>query len=303
MITEKQISDLVVDLVRRSETQTPPDVLAAFQRARSRETVSLAKVHIEAMINNASKAAQMGIPTCAGTGLMIFWVIYGTEVRVDGDFERALIEGVRRSTSEVPVRPEAVHPLTRKNSGDNVGAGIPNIHYKICPGVDWIEITANPKGGGGDAMGSAMKMFRLPEARAGAKQLILDAVVGDGAFQGKACPPFIVGIGLGGTFDQVSNLAREAAHLRRLGTPHPESSVAELETELEEAINASGAGAMGMGGDVTALDVLVEYAHTHTAQFPVAVNIQCGANHRSTARIHIDGTVEYLEHHNWLGGR
>jgi len=202
--------------------------------------------------------------------------------------EPAIRRGVERATREHPLRSSVCHALTRKNPQTNTGEGIPVVDLGFLLEGDHLEIRMMPKGSGSENM-SFLKMLTPAAGLNGVKRFILACVVEAG---GNPCPPTVVGVGLGGTADLCMRLAKEAT-FRPIGTPHPDPEVAALERELLAAINQTGIGPMGLGGDTTALAVQVEIAHTHITQNPVAVNIQCWRGERASARILADGRVEY----------
>jgi fumarate hydratase subunit alpha len=188
------------------------------------------------------------------------------------------------------LRPNAVDPFTRKNSGDNTGRLIPYINWEITE-EDTIEITALPKGGGSENV-CALGMITPGEGVRGLKKFVIDTVIKAGA---KPCPPNILGVGMGGGADIAMKIAKKAL-LRPINQPNPNPELAQLEKQLYEAANSTGIGPMGLGGKFTVLGVNIEYAHRHPASYPVAVAYQCWAARRATACIHVDGTVEYLTH-------
>ena len=193
-------------------------------------------------------------------------------------------EGVKRATKEIPLRPNVVHPLTRENFGTNVGLNAPFINIEFDENLNReIEITVFPKGAGSENM-SALKMLKPSDGVEGIKKFVLETIADAG---GKPCPPIVVGVGIGGTADIALKLAKKAL-LRDIGERHKDKQVAELEKELLEKINSLGIGAMGLGGDITALDVFIEIAGCHTASLPVGICIQCWADRKATKRIKID---------------
>jgi len=197
-----------------------------------------------------------------------------------------------RATKEVPLRPNAVNPIIGGNSGDNTGNHIPFINYDFIPGVDYLEITVFPKGGGSENM-CALGMLKPGQGINGIKKFVIDTIINAG---GQPCPPGVVGVGIGGGADIALKLAKKQV-MRPIGERHPDPEIAKLEEDLLKAINMTGIGAMGLGGDFsTALDVKIEYAHRHPASLPAAVAYQCWAARRSTARIYPDKRVEYLTH-------
>lgn len=197
------------------------------------------------------------------------FVDVGNELHIDFDLSQAIAEGVRHATDQIPLRPNAVDPLTRINSGDNTGNGIPDINYSFVEGNE-LCITVAPKGAGSENM-SALKMFNPTEV-SGIHNFILETVLNAG---GMPCPPVIVGVGIGGTFDKSARLAKKALL-------EDTDDMNEMERELLAEINSLGIGPMGMGGNTTALAVHIKKAHCHTASLPVAVNIQCWANRHAT---------------------
>lgn len=260
----------IADLLRKAEIELPEDVVSALRKAKTAEENQVAKSQLQAILMNIELAKRHGVPMCQDTGIMIFFVEIGTEFQPDFDLEAAIREAVILATAEVPLRPNAVDPLTRKNSLDNTGVGIPDIHWKFVPG-NQLKITAAPKGAGSENM-SSLRMFN-PTETGNIKNFVLETVMNAG---GMPCPPLTIGIGIGGSFDAAARLAKEAL-LEPLDTP-----MEGLEKEIFEAVNALGIGCMGLGGSTTALAVHVKTAHCHTASLPVAVNIQCWANRHAS---------------------
>ncbi len=260
---------MIVQLLKQAETTLPEDVLSAIKSARKRESNPLARIQLDMIHKNADFAREKGIPMCQDTGMPVFFIEIGRGAKIDFDLGAAIRDGVVRATDEIPLRPNAVHPITRQNSG-NIGPGFPDVNYDFVDGKD-IKIAVAVKGAGSENT-SALKMF-LPSEVDDVKRFIVETVKNAG---GKPCPPIIVGVGIGGTFDRAARLAKKAA-LRGLDTA-PDR----LEQELLDAINSLGIGPMGLGGDTTALKVNIEYAHCHVASLPVAVNIQCWADRRAS---------------------
>lgn len=280
---ERLIEETVIALLRRSVAVLPPDVLAALEGSLLIERDPTARRELERIIANVKEAGACTLPMCQDTGLPVFFVKMGFTVP---GFEDAVARGVRRATEEIPLRKNVVHPLTRVNTGDNTGKGMPYIDYS-CETSGHIDITVMPKGGGSENM-SALAMLNPSAGIAGIKRFVIDTVVGAGS---KPCPPVIVGVGIGGTADECMALAKKAV-LRPVGSRNPDKDVAKLEMELLHAINRTGIGPMGLGGDTTALGVQAEYAYCHTASLPVAVIFQCYAARRAHARIYEDGSIE-----------
>jgi fumarate hydratase subunit alpha len=284
------IEDVAFNLLKLAVIRLPSDVKESLQRAYEEETSEAGKVNLKAILTNIEFAEKMNTPICQDTGTIIFYVKAGAQAKGLEKVEAALRSATRRATKEVPLRPNAVDPITRKNSGDNTGRLIPFIHWEITDG-DSIEITALPKGGGSENV-SALGMITPGEGVNGLKKFVIDTVIEAGA---KPCPPNTLGVGVGGGADIAMKIAKKAL-LRPLNQPNPNTDLAKLEKELYEAANSTGIGPMGLGGKFTVLGVNVEYAHRHPASYPVAVAYQCWAARRATACINADGTVEYLTH-------
>jgi fumarate hydratase subunit alpha len=290
MKIESLIEDVAFNLLKLAVIKLPSDVEEALQQAYKEETSEAGKVNLKAILTNIEFAEKLGTPICQDTGTIIFYVKAGAEAEGLGKIEAALQRATKRATTEVPLRPNAVDPFTRKNSGDNTGRLIPYINWEITAG-DNLEITALPKGGGSENV-SALGMLTPGQGVNGLKKFVIDTVIKAGA---KPCPPNILGVGIGGGADIAIKIAKKAL-LRPINQPNPSPELAQLEKELYEAANLTGIGPMGLGGKFTVLGVNVEYAHRHPASYPVAVAYQCWAARRATARINADGTVEYLTH-------
>ncbi len=260
----------IADLIRKAEIELPDDVVNALRKAESIEENQVAKSQLQAILKNIEIAKNHGVPMCQDTGIMIFFAELGTEFQPGFDLEAAVRDAVALATREIPLRPNAVDPLNRNNSGNNTGSGIPDIHWKLVPGKQ-LKITVSPKGAGSENM-SALRMFNPTEASS-IKNFVLETVINAG---GMPCPPLTLGIGIGGSFDKAARLAKEAL-LEPLDAP-----MNELEQEVLEAVNALGIGCMGLGGSTTALAVHIKTAHCHTASLPVAINIQCWANRHAS---------------------
>ena len=293
MITNEMIKEVTVNLLQRAETSLPPDVTAALRSAYEREQSEIARVQLEAMLENIRLAEDLQRPICQDTGLPIFFLKLGriSESLNLGDIEEGIREGVAAATEQIPLRSNVVDPVTRRGEGGNVGDKIPSINYAVDPALDGLEITVFPKGGGSENM-SAFTILpprQNEEALHAIKIFVLETVVEAG---GKPCPPTIVGVGVGGSADQAMKLAKFAV-LRPIGERNKEERIARLEAELLDAVNRTGIGPMGLGGATTALDVHIETAGTHITGLSVAVNFQCWAARQASAVIHADGKVEY----------
>ncbi|HIH02150.1 TPA: fumarate hydratase [Thermoplasmata archaeon] len=288
MVSEADIQNAVVELLRKTVVKLPADVEEALSRAQTDEVDEVPKMQLKAILDNIKLAEEGNTPMCQDTGVTIFYVTLPRKCEVD--VEHSIVEGVRRATAEVPLRPNAVHPITRKNPGDNVGDGMPYINWKVGKD-DYIEITVMTKGAGSENM-SQLAMLTPSQGVKGIKEFALATVLRAG---GNPCPPMVLGVGIGGSSDICMKLAKQAL-LRPLNERHKDPEIAKLETELLEALNMLGIGPMGLGGRTSVLGLNIEYAYCHTASLPVAINVQCWAARRGTVRIHSDGKLEYLTH-------
>jgi fumarate hydratase subunit alpha len=201
--------------------------------------------------------------------------------------EKSIMEGVRKATREIPLRPNAVDPLTGKNSGDNIGAHVPFIQWDLVDG-DRCEIIVLPKGGGSENA-CTLSMLNPSDGMKGVKKFIVDWMA---KVAGNPCPPTIVGIGIGGGADIAMNLAKESI-CRPIGNRNENPTVAKIEEELIKAINELGIGPMGLGGKTTVMDVHIEMAHRHPASLPVGIVVQCWADRRAKMEIDGNGKIEF----------
>jgi L(+)-tartrate dehydratase alpha subunit len=298
-ISRELIYQVGYETNKRAAIVVPQDGLTAFGEAFERESKPLAHFILGQILENAKLAVLDARPMCGDTGLPRYYVKMGNESRIDGGvvaLERALRKAVAEVTQDIQLRSNRVHPLTRRNPGNNVGMFAPNIDYSFEPDGDWIDIIAIHKGG---LFGTDYRMLFPADGTDGIKRFLLDNMA-EFARRGLSCPPVVVGVGLGGTKDQAVSLSKEAACLRLIGDRHPESEVAELEEELRLLANQTGFGVMGVGGDTTALDVHIEIAYTHTGGLPIAISQFCTAYRRSVARVSPSGEVEFREDPNWF---
>lgn len=277
------------DLYIRALKVLPPDVKDALVRARERESHPRAKDILGTMLQNVDVAEKNGMLVCQDTGIPVYSVRFGSGIRADGvEVLRSIEEGVKAATVEHPLRSSVCHPIARTNPQTNTGRRVPVVEFEFLEGADYLELRMMPKGSGSENM-SFLGMLAPAEGLAGIKRFVLDRVVEAG---GKPCPPTVVGVGIGGTSDLCMRLAKEAIW-RPVGQASADPEMAKLEVELLEAVNMTGIGPMGLGGDTTALAVHVEYAYTHITQNPVAVTLQCWRGERASATIWPDGRVEH----------
>lgn len=275
MITQRQVEETVCQIYREAVINLPEDVKNALKDAYEGEEDKTARLNLETVLENIETASENSIPMCQDTGLPIIFVKLG-HVEVENLYD-GIRRGVARATREVPLRPNVVDPLTRENTGNNLGKGIPQINVELVD-EDFLELTVFPKGFGSEN-NNALKMGLPGEGVEGVKKFVLETVLKAG---GKPCPPTVVGVGIGGSSDMVMKLAKKAL-LRPVGERNPDKRLAELEEELLELINNTGIGPMGLGGKTTSLDVKIELADTHTAGLPMGVCIQCWAARHATA--------------------
>ena len=283
------IHDTTYRLLTKAATELPKDVKEALKAAAEREKNETAKTQLSAILTNI-EIAETGIPMCQDTGIMIFYVKVGDKFPYIGEIKNALTRATEKATAEVPLRPNAVNPIVGGNSGNNTGVKIPWINWEIVEGSS-LEVTAFPKGGGSENV-CIVGMLKPGVGLKGVKKLVVDNVM---SYMGAACAPNIIGVGIGGGSDIAIKIAKQQL-LRPLNDKHPEPEVAKIEQELIEAINTSGIGAMGLGGDTTVLGVKVDYAMRHPASLPVGVAVQCWAARHSTAIISKDLKVTYVTH-------
>lgn len=269
-IPASDIAAKVADLCIQACTVLPSDVVAALESAREREESPAGKAVLARLLENAAIAAEQHIPMCQDTGLAVVFVELGEGVRlVGGGFCEAIARGIREGYQRGYLRNSIVRsPLDRVNTGDNTP---PVIHTEIMPG-DSLKITVAAKGAGSENM-SQLRMMIPADGIEAVKRLVVETVEKAGA---SACPPLIIGVGLGGDFEQCALIAKKAL-LRPVSERSPDPAAAQLEHELLELVNATGIGPMGLGGRVTALAVNVETCPCHIASLPVAVNLQCHA--------------------------
>ncbi len=269
-ITTVEIIETVARLCIEANYHLGSDVIRAFQISQEEESSLTGKDILKQLLLNAKIAAEDKVPMCQDTGFAVIFLELGQDVRIEGGgLIEAVNQGVRKGYTEGFLRKSIVgHPLQRVNTGDNTPAVI---HTSIVPG-DSLKITVAPKGGGSENM-SAVKMLKPAEGLDGVKKFIIETVKTAGP---NPCPPIVVGVGIGGTFEKCALLAKEAL-IRELGRPSHLPDIAALEKDLLREINALGIGPQGLGGRTTALAVHVEIFPCHIASLPVAVNINCHA--------------------------
>ncbi len=271
----EELIEPISRLCMQANYHLPPDVRQAIEQASSKEDWAIAGEILSDIQKNYQVAGQTEVPICQDTGMAVVFLEIGQDIHLIGNLEEAVNEGVRRGYEKGCLRKSVVgDPLRRKNTADNTPAVC---HLNLVPGSQ-IKITLAPKGFGSENM-SQLKMLKPSDGRQGVEDFVLQVVREAGP---NACPPLIIGVGIGGTFDLVTLLAKEAL-LEPLDERNSDPFYAEMEADLLRKINRLGIGPQGFGGKTTALAVKIKSYPTHIAGLPVAVNIQCHvARHATT---------------------
>ena len=274
-IQAELLTNTVAQMCIRANYDLPRDVLRQLQSARAAEPWPAAQEILRQILENAELAAANGQPICQDTGMACVFLEIGQDVHlVGGDLTQAVDEGVRRGYDKGYLRKSVVaDPVRRGNTGDNTPA---MLYTEIVPG-EQIKITVAPKGFGSENM-SAIRMFKPSAGLQGIKDFILETVENAGP---NPCPPMVVGVGIGGTFDKAALLAKKAL-MRPLDVRNPDPYYAQLETEMLEKVNALGIGPQGFGGRTTAIGLNIETLPTHIAGMPCAININCHVTRHKT---------------------
>lgn len=274
----EQVRDTVARLCIDSNCEIPDDVVAALKRGIEVEESPTGKEILGQIVRNTEISRAERVPACQDTGWAVVWVEIGSGCRVTGgELYDAINQGVAKGYTDGFLRKSiARDPLRRKNTGDNTPA---IIYTDIVPG-DGLKLTIQPKGGGAENM-SEVKMLSAADGAEGVKAFVVDRVARSKA---NPCPPVIVGVGIGGTFEKCAMLAKHSL-LRTIGSTHPDPYYAEMEAELLERVNRLGIGPQGLGGRVTALAVFIEAFPCHIATMPCAVNINCHAARHLSAEL------------------
>lgn len=271
------LTDAVAKLCIQANTHLPEDIVAALDTTRQGEPWPLAKETLGLLWENMELAEEKNLPVCQDTGMACVFVELGQDVHIEGNFEEAIHQGVRKGYGEGFLRKSIVgDPLRRVNTEDNTPAAIT---VRLVPG-DGCKVTVAPKGFGSENM-SRLGMLKPADGVEGVKKFVVETVKLAGS---NPCPPIVLGIGIGGSFDKVAYLAKHAL-LRPIDQRNPDPFYAGLERELLREINALGIGPQGFGGQTTCLGLSIETAPTHVAGLPVAVNVSCHVTRRATAEL------------------
>lgn len=293
IVNEDVLYKIALTMTRKSATSVASDVLHLLKKAYENEGGSVARKVLETMICNSYAAQKRIVPVCQSPGYPVIYVKMGA-VKIDANVQKTFQRAIVEATKEGLLRPSMVHPITRRNSGDNSGTGIPEVEVELVPELDYSEMVMSFKGCGAE-LPSAVKVFtpaELGKEGIGLKKFILETVA---RADGIPCPPMGIGVGIGGQMHTAAKLSRKAIGTRLWTDINPDVELAKLEEELLRLVNSLGIGPAGLGGDTTALAVKVEMAYTHTAICPVAVNFHCWVVRRITAKLLHDGSVLFVE--------
>jgi len=287
----KNLADTMEQFIALSARRLPDDVFNKLEECREQETTPMQKVLYEAYFDNLKKAWELKRPCCQDTGLLHFYIEMGTAFPYQDIVEEALRTATHNATFSVPLRQNTVNYFEERNTGDNVGERMPWVHWDLIPGGDSLEIITYFAGGGCCLPGRS-QVFKPSDGYASIIKYVFDAVSDLGI---NACPPLVVGVGLGHNMENAALLSKKA-YLRPLGTNHPHPKGEKLEQDLLEGLNNLGIGAQGMRGKCAAMEVHVESSARHTATIAVGVNVACYAHRRGVIRFNKDLSYEILSY-------
>jgi fumarate hydratase subunit alpha len=287
-ISYELVKSVTKQLYESSLKKIPEDTKLALAVAAERDSNDTARKTLRVMMKSADAAERQNFFVCSDAGIPVYSVKLGTQARFDGDVRRAITDGFAELVHSIqpPLLTHVTNPLTLERG--HSGRDMPITTFDLVDGVDYVEITCSPKALGSGRW-SAMEIFSFPSLET-IEAFIMSVVLKAGS---QHCPPVVIGVGIGGTFDYCAKMAKDAV-LRSFGQPHSEPMVAAMEARLLAAVNATGFGPMGTGGDSTAMAVHVNYASGHGFT-PVAVEFNCWINRRARARIYNSGEVVFSE--------
>jgi L(+)-tartrate dehydratase alpha subunit len=299
MINVVTVLEAARELNVKAAIEIPKDVQTRVEQLAAGETNYLSRYVLGKILENYDAAIKDRRPMCADTGLPRYYAKIGNDAIIEGGMvglEKALRQATADITSSIPLRPNRVHPFSRKDYNNNVGIHAPTVDYSFEPDAGWMDITVVHKGG---LFGGDYRMLFPADGIPGLKRFFLDTVA-EFLRRGMSCQPAVIGIGAGGTKDVCVRLSKEAACLRLVGDRNPDPEIAELEEELIELGKGAGFGPMGFPGNSSVLDVHIEAAYAHTGGMPVGIQQFCYAQRRKTARFFPDNSVEYREDPQWF---
>ncbi len=271
----REMTDKMAKFIAHTAKKLPDDVIAKLEELRDKEDSPLAKTIYNTMFENQKKAVELNRPSCQDTGVLQFWVKCGTKFPLIGELEALLKDAVVQATFEAPLRHNSVETFDEYNTGKNVGKGTPTVYWDIVPDSDQCEIYTYMAGGGCTLPGKAMVL--MPgEGYEGVTRFVLDIMTTYGL---NACPPLLVGVGIGTSIDAASLLSKKAL-MRSIGSHNDNARAAKMERLLEDGINAIGLGPQGMGGKYSVLGVNIENTARHPSVIGVAVNVGCWSHRR-----------------------
>lgn len=282
----KIITENLIKSIKKAVTQPRPLIVESLREYMDSEGSEVAKSQLKLMLENLQYGKAQSIPICQDTGVLNFFVELGSEFPIISNFKDIINNAVKKATATIPLRHNAFDPITNENPETNVGINIPPIYLNIIENKDTLKITCLPKGGGAE---NISKLFMLNPANAQKEfqEKVVDTIKKAG---GMPCPPVILGIGLGGDATYCMKLAKEAL-LRPLHKRHPRNDIAEIELSLLDRINQLGIGPMGLGGELTCIDVHIEVAMRHPASYPVGLIVQCYCHRWSSFEINKEGEI------------
>jgi fumarate hydratase subunit alpha len=293
MINRETLIEVAKELIKTSCVGIAPDAMELLRDAYEKERKMTAKNMLKTMILNAELATLENKPVCQSPGYPVVYSKLGGNIRIDAEIKTVFQEAIVESTKAGYLRPSMVHPISRKNTGNNSGIGVPDVEIEYMPQADYADFIISFKGCGAE-LANVFKVLTTKQVGKngiGIKKLVLESVIKAG---GIPCPPIAIGIGIGGQIHQAAKLSRKAVSIRKWTDNNPNDELDKLEKEILRMVNHLGIGAAGIGGDTTALTVKIDMAYTHTAICPVAINFHCWTARRSGARITSNGDIKYF---------
>ena len=290
--TREKLYEEIYNLIVDTCLSISPDAKDLLQQSLKKETNETAKSMLQTMLDDVDMAKKLNKPVCQSPGFGTVYVSF-SDTALLKDIKEIYSQAIIEATKNGFLRPSMVHPLTRKNPGDNSGIGVPNFEFIYKPEQEYVEHILSFKGCGAE-LGNAMKIMTtamLGKNYVGFKKFVIETALAAG---GKPCPPYVIGVGIGGQMDIACKLARQAVSIRDWRDSNPDPLMKELEIELCEKINSLKIGAAGTGGDTSCLAVKIEMVSTHTAILPVGISFHCWPARRGGIRIYPDGRKERL---------